>query len=212
MARTNVTNIAPNLDYLVANAQFPLTDSIVYNSIQYFEGDRFTGVEGVETYSTSDEIEVYEETKITGATIEEAVTEDSRYPDASKITGFTASYLLDVPNVTFTINITQYDNYFLMKDKGTNDWIGLHQIDLNPKNDADIQAVLNTYSGSTGQKIFTAQELYDMSAASSGNIALVWAEDLGFAIPAIDHETNLARVDVITNSGIKEIWCFEIYN
>lgn len=104
------------------------------------------------------------------------------------------------PVVSSQVDIPQYGNFFLMYEESAGVWVGPHNIDINPLNNAEIEAVIGSDS------TLTSQELYDL-ADTNPDVTLVWAEDLGVNV-GTDTETNLAKVLVNTISGTKEIWTF----
>lgn len=111
-------------------------------------------------------------------------------------------------NMVENYNVKQYNNYYLTKNvSGTHKSVS--KININPKNDRTIQNILDTYSGSPGKKIFTANELQLLVNASSGNIVLTYAENLGGGIiDNADLLTNLAKIQIGTR---KIIWTFIKY-
>lgn len=105
--------------------------------------------------------------------------------------------------------VRQFGNFYLMKEVSAGVWEAANAIDLNPKNDTTIQTLLNTYSGTPGKHVFTAQELHTLCSGSSGNLVRIFAEsvDSSLGIAGDDLQTNLAKIETTTG---KTIWSYEV--
>lgn len=90
---------------------------------------------------------------------------------------------------------------FILKETSAGVWESAYKIEVNPKNNQEVQAIWDTATGLTQVSELTAQQFMDAISASTDLTAL-FLEDRGAIVDAEFYETNMTIVTVNTATPI----------